>query len=258
MKLPIWQVDAFADEVFAGNPAAVCPVDEWPPDNLLQSIAAENNLSETAFFGAEGDDYTLRWFTPQSEVDLCGHATLASAHVIFQHLKPGLSRIRFRTQSGMLEVRTDGDLLRMDFPSRPGRPVTDDGRLVAALGREPVELLRSRDYLAVYASQADVSALDPDMRELAALGAGVIAAAPGDEADCVSRYFAPHDGIPEDPVTGSAHCTIVPYFAERLGRVSLHCRQISPRGGELFCENRGERVSIAGRAILYLQGEIRL
>ncbi|MGH8496375.1 MAG: PhzF family phenazine biosynthesis protein [Gammaproteobacteria bacterium] len=259
MNLDIYQVDAFTGRVFAGNPAAVCPLPgDWPADEVLQAIAAENNLSETAYFRSDGDAYALRWFTPASEVDLCGHATLASAYVIFNHLDEGATQVRFRTQSGHLEVERDGDLLRMDFPRRPARPVKDGARVAEALGREPEELLLARDYLAIYASQADVAALAPDMQRLERLGACVIASAPGDEADFVSRFFAPHLGIPEDPVTGSAHCTLVPYWSERLGRRSLHCRQISRRGGELFCEDRGERVSIAGRAVLYLRGEIRV
>lgn len=262
MKLDIYQIDAFTGRVFAGNPAAVCPLppvpSPWPADELLQGIAAENNLSETAFFRREDDAYALRWFTPASEVDLCGHATLASAYVIFNYLDKNAARVRFSTQSGVLEVERDGDLLRMDFPSRAGRPVKDSRSVASALGREPAELLLARDYLAIYASQADVVALTPDMRQLEALGVCVIASGPGDGADCVSRFFAPHIGIPEDPVTGSAHCTLVPYWAERLGRRSLHCRQLSRRGGELFCEARGERVAIAGRAVLYLRGEIHV
>jgi len=259
MKLDIYHVDAFSGDVFAGNPAAVCPLhEEWPGDTLLQAIAAENNLSETAYFRRENDAYALRWFTPRSEVDLCGHATLAAAYVIFRHLDADAPMLRFDTQSGPLEVTRDGDLLRMDFPSRPPQGLTGDAQLAAALGREPAEVLLSRDYLAVYESQADILALDPDMRLLEALRRGVIVSAPGEDADCVSRYFAPHVGIPEDPVTGSAHCTLVPYWAQRLGRAELHCRQLSQRGGELFCTDLGPRVAIAGRVVQYLRGEIEV
>lgn len=259
MKLDIYQVDAFTGKVFAGNPAAVCPVtQEWPANAVLQSIAAENNLSETAFFRSENGEYALRWFTPRAEVDLCGHATLASAFVIFRHVDAAAETVRFSTRSGTLEVTRRDDLLRMDFPTRPAQGLTGDADVVAALGSEPTELLLSRDYLAVYESQGEIAALEPDMRLLERLGRCVIVSAPGDNVDCVSRFFAPHLGIPEDPVTGSAHCTLVPYWAQRLGKGTLHCRQLSERGGELFCEDLGTRIAIAGRAVQYLRGEIEV
>ncbi len=264
MRLAIYQIDAFASRVFAGNPAAIVPLDAWLPDGVMQAIAAENNLSETAFFVREGEGWRLRWFTPALEVDLCGHATLASAHLIFERLAPGSTRVRFETLSGTLEVVKDGERLALDFPARPAslcQPAP--GALAAALRARPVEVLAARDYLAVFASADEVRALRPDMAALAALDRfAVIATAPGggpgDECDFVSRFFAPAKGVPEDPVTGSAHCTLIPYWARRLGKRRLAARQISARGGELACEDRGERVTIAGHAVLYLEGTIHV
>jgi predicted PhzF superfamily epimerase YddE/YHI9 len=259
MKLPLFQVDAFAERVFSGNPAAVCPLEEWLPDAVLQAIAAENNLSETAFFVPRGDEYALRWFTPRIEVDLCGHATLASAHVILRHLTTGRDEVRFSSPSGPLAVRREGELLALDFPSRPPVPREPPAGLVEALGRPPLELLFARDALLPYATEEEVRALHPDFGALAQVDVfGIIVTAPGHDADFVSRYFAPREGIPEDPVTGSAHCTLVPYWSARLGKARLHARQVSDRGGELFCEDRGARVAIAGRAVTYLQGQIEL
>lgn len=257
MRLPIYQIDAFASHVFAGNPAAIVPLEAWLPDAAMQAIAAENNLSETAFFVKDGDGYGLRWFTPAVEVDLCGHATLASAHLIFTRLDPGQTRLRFATRSGILEVSRDGDRLAMDFPARPPVPCPRPPGLDAALGRAPVEVLGARDYLCVYASAADVRALTPDMAAVAALDRfAVCVTAPGEDCDFVSRFFAPAKGVPEDPVTGSAHCTLIPYWSARLGKSELRARQISTRGGELLCRQRGERVTIAGTAALYLEGHI--
>ena len=257
MEIPLYQVDAFASEVFSGNPAAVCPLKSWLPDDLMQSIARENNLSETAFFVPEGDAYRIRWFTPEAEVDLCGHATLASAHVIFAFLDMEGSRVSFLSQSGPLSVTRNRDLLTMDFPAQPPEACEVPDRLVAGLGAEPLELLCSQDYFAVFESEEQVLAIAPDMETLSGLGLrGVIVTAPGTEADFVSRFFAPGIGIPEDPVTGSAHCALVPYWSRRLGKAVLHARQLSRRGGELFCRDRGERVEISGRATLYLAGTI--
>lgn len=264
--IPLYQIDAFTGRVFGGNPAAVCPLDDWLPDETMQAIAAENNLSETAFFVAQGEDggYQLRWFTPTVEVDLCGHATLASGHVVLTRLRPDLESVRFATRSGDLSVsRSDGGLLAMDFPALPGEDAGVPHRLVSGLGREPVAVLRATNYLAVFESRDDVAALDPDMEQLKTLHPyGVIATAPAgpedDGADFVSRYFAPSFGVPEDPVTGSAHCTLIPYWAARLGKDRLVARQISARGGELICEAKGDRVGIAGRAVLYMEGEIRV
>jgi PhzF family phenazine biosynthesis protein len=259
VQIPLYQIDAFTDRLFAGNPAAVCPLDEWLPADQMQAIAAENNLSETAFFVRRGDLYELRWFTPEVEVDLCGHATLASAFVIFTYLEPAREAVRFSTRSGALEVRRQGDLLVMDFPARMPRPCATSPELAQALGAAPAELWEARDYLAVYESEQQVRALAPDMGALRRVGHfAVIVTAPGSDVDFVSRFFAPASGVPEDPVTGSAHCTLTPYWARRLGKTRLHARQVSARGGELLCEHRGERVLIAGRAVRYLEGAIHL
>jgi len=262
MTIPLYQIDAFAEEVFQGNPAAVCPLREWLADERMQAIAAENNLSETAFFvpGAEPGDYDLRWFTPAAEVDLCGHATLASAYLILSRLAPDLDAVRFSTLSGILEVCRDGDRLAMDFPARPPGVYDPPPGLIEALGAEPEGVLASqRDAMAVYGDEATVRSLAPDIRGLAAIGReGVIVTAPGDDCDFVSRFFAPALGVDEDPVTGSTHCTLTPYWAERLGKTELHARQVSARGGNLYCRALGERVRIAGRARLYLEGTLAL
>jgi PhzF family phenazine biosynthesis protein len=258
-RVPIFQIDAFAARRFAGNPAAVCPVDDWLDDAVLQAIAAENNLAETAFLRRAGDDYDLRWFTPRVEVDLCGHATLASAYVVFHYLEPGRERVTFHTLSGALTVTRSGDLLTLDFPVREATPCDPRPVLGQALGTVPEEVRLSWAYLVVLESEAHVRAVKPDMERLRAnVDRCVIVTAPGTDCDFVSRFFAPAMGIPEDPVTGSAHCTLVPYWAERLGKPRLHARQVSERGGELFCELQSERVLIAGRAVPYLEGEILL
>jgi predicted PhzF superfamily epimerase YddE/YHI9 len=259
MQIPLYQVDAFTNRLFAGNPAAVCPLEEWLPDALLQAIAAENNLSETAFFLRRGDRYELRWFTPSVEVDLCGHATLASAFVILRLLEPARERVEFDTRSGQLTVTRRGERLAMDFPAKPPLPCEPPPGLLEALGGEPLEVLKADYYLVIYETEAAVRALRPDFAALrAASGIGVIVAAPGERADFVSRFFAPAYGIDEDPVTGSAHSTLIPFYAQRLGKWSLEARQVSARGGELYCELQGDRVLIAGEAVLYLEGTIRL
>jgi PhzF family phenazine biosynthesis protein len=260
MQLPIYQVDAFTDRLFGGNPAAVCPLETWLPDATLQAIAAENNLAETAFFVREGDDYTVRWFTPEIEVDLCGHATLASAHVIF-HREPGRESVAFRTlKAGTLTVTREGEMLAMNFPARPPEPVATPRDLAAALGKAPREVLAARDQMAVYDSAADVAALAPDFAALRKLDCfAVIATAPGENGiDFVSRFFAPAQGIPEDPATGSSHCTLAPYWARRLGKTRLEALQISRRVGKLLCTLVGDRVVIAGGAVLYLEGKITI
>lgn len=259
MELPIFQVDAFSSSVFSGNPAAICPLNEWLPEQTLQAIAAENNLAETAYFVRNNGRFQLRWFTPVCEVDLCGHATLASAYVLFHELNEPGDTVRFETKSGELAVRREGNLLAMNFPSRPPEPVEADPKLAAAMGGAPAEILAARDYLIRYRSEAEVRQLAPDMEQLKRIDRfAFIATAPGNDCDFVSRFFAPAKGIPEDPVTGSAHCTLIPYWAKQLGKSSFRARQISPRGGELLCKLSGDRVEIAGRAALFLRGRIIL
>jgi PhzF family phenazine biosynthesis protein len=259
MKLPIYQVDAFASQVFAGNPAALVPLETWLPDATLQAIAAENNLSETAYFVGGDGAYALRWFTPTTEIDLCGHATLASAFLILNRLEKGRDRVTFGSKSGPLVVTRDGERLVLDFPARPPKPVAPDPRLADALHAVPRETGLARDLMVVLDSEDEVRRLRPDFQRLSELDAfAVMVTAAGREADFVSRFFAPREGIAEDPVTGSAHCTLVPYWAKRLGKTRLRALQVSARGGELFCEDRGERVAIAGHAVLYMEGTIEV
>jgi predicted PhzF superfamily epimerase YddE/YHI9 len=261
MRLPMYQVDAFTDSLFSGNPAAVCPLEAWLPDATMQAIAAENNLAETAFFVRDGADYALRWFTPTVEVDLCGHATLASGHVVFSFLEPHRNNVSFHTKkAGTLAVSRSGGMLVMDFPALPAEPCEAPDGLLAALSGTPREVLRARDHLIVYDTAAEIRELTPD---LAALGKvdcwAAIVTAPGENGiDFVSRFFAPRQGVSEDPVTGSAHCTLVPYWAKRLGKTELEARQVSRRGGALCCKLRGDRVSIGGKAVTYLQGRIEV
>ena len=262
MKLHIYQIDAFASATFEGNPAAVCPLQEWLDDATLQSIAAENNLSETAFFVGAGDAFELRWFTPNNEVDLCGHATLATAYLILDVWESEREVVSFETRSGRLVVRRQGGALVMDFPSLPPGPqMAPPEDLVDAMGREPeacypVRAIHGAPYfLVVYSSEDEVAALKPRTGEL---GANVVATAPGVDYDFVSRFFAPLTGVPEDPVTGSAHCTLTPYWVSRLGRSSLKARQISSRGGDVGCRLEGDRVLLTGTGVLYLEGEIEV
>ena len=256
MRIPIYQIDAFTDRLFHGNPAAVCPLERWMPDDVMQKIAAENNLAETAFFVPAGDGYHLRWFTPKVEVDLCGHATLASAYVVARILTPGTRTIRFDSKSGPLHVSVDSEVIRLDFPIDPPRSVALPAGLEQALGLKPQEVLASRiKYLLVLGTESEVRQVTPNMDALIKLDqSGVIVTAPGADCDFVSRFFAPRLGVPEDPVTGSAHCVLTPYWAKKFGKAKLHARQLSARGGELFCEARGERVWIAGKAVKYLEG----
>lgn len=257
MKLEIFQVDAFTAKPFGGNPAAVVPLEAWLSAELMQNIAFENNLSETAFFVREHDGYGLRWFTPTFEIDLCGHATLASAFLLFTILGAGEKIIRFQTKSGTLTVEREGDRMVLDFPSRPASACEIPTGLVNAIGREPKEVLRSRDYLMVYENEEEIRAIKPNFAELLDIDThAVIVTAPGTDCDFVSRFFAPEVGVFEDPVTGSAHCTLIPYWAEKLGKTEMFARQVSARGGELFCELVGDRVKIGGNAVLYLKGEI--
>lgn len=266
--MKLFQIDAFAGALFQGNPAAVVPLDNWLPDTQMQAIAAENNLAETAFFVPTQDGYHLRWFTPMQEVPLCGHGTLASAFVIFTEIDAGLEVVRFQTQSGLLTVRRSGEMLQMDFPRYALASVEAPPALLAGLRLPPCEVFKTLahsngqavteiDYYAVYDTEAEVRALAPDFAALSRLDLlGVVVTATGEKSDFVSRYFAPRLGIPEDPVTGSIHCALVPYWADRLGKQTLQARQVSQRGGDLFCETAENRVLISGFAAKYLEGEI--
>jgi PhzF family phenazine biosynthesis protein len=259
MDIPIYQVDAFASRPFEGNPAAVCPLKHWLPDDLMQSIAAENNLSETAFFVPDGADYAIRWFTPMAEVDLCGHATLASAWVLFNRLGFRSDTVRFSSRSGMLKVARDGDLLVLDFPCQAPRPCAKPPGLAKALGAQPTECLENVDLVAVFEEAQVVQDLKPLMERLSALDyRGIIVTAPGGGYDFVSRFFGPAVGVPEDPVTGSAHTKLAPYWAARLGKERLRARQVSARGGDLDCRVKGDRVLIAGLAAPFLEGMLSL
>jgi PhzF family phenazine biosynthesis protein len=260
MRIPLYQVDAFSSQLFRGNPAAICPLDRWRDDQTLQSIAAENNLSETAYYVPNGSGYHLRWFTPGVEVDLCGHATLASAYVILAiRREMDGSRVKFETKSGELIVEREGDLYALDFPARPPLACPVDSGLVEALGAKPKLNLGARDYFCVFETEEEVRALKPNMEKLAAIDRfAFIVTAPGRDCDFVSRFFAPAKGVPEDPVTGSAHCTLIPYWSKQLGKTRLYARQISQRGGELWCEDRGDRVRMAGKAVKFLEGFIEI
>jgi PhzF family phenazine biosynthesis protein len=261
MSLPFYWIDAFTDRVFAGNPAGVVPLARWPDAAMMQRVAFENGLAETAFFVKTGvDRYYLRWFSPSVEIDLCGHATLAAGFVVFTELGATGDVLTFHTRSGPLTVtRLPDGRLELDFPARPGQPGAITPALTRALGAAPEQVAHARDTLCVFAREEDVLALRPDFAAVAQLDTfGVIATAPGKDCNFVSRFFVPRAGINEDPVTGSAHCTLVPYWAARLGRKRLHARQVSTRGGELWCELVDDRVRMAGHAVLYLRGEIQV
>ena len=257
MRIKQYQVDAFATRAFEGNPAAVCPLDSWLDDALLQAIAEENNLSETAFFVPSEKGYRLRWFTPVKEVDLCGHATLATAHILFEKLGYARPIITFETRSGDLFVKKSGQQLEMDFPASSLTPCEISATLVEGLGQRPIEVWAAEDYVAVFDSEATVRAITPDQALLGQLDLRcVVITAPGSEVDFVSRVFGPKFGIPEDPVTGSAHCELAPYWASRLGKTVLSARQVSRRGGSLTCEVKADRVILTGRALTVMEAEI--
>ena len=260
MKIPIYQVDAFTSEVFKGNPAAVCPLEEWLPDEVMQKIAQENNLSETAFFINKEDSFDIRWFTPISELDLAGHPTLATAHVIIKELKFKFDKIIFKTKIGdSLIVSKNKNLMIMDFPSRPPKIYNNIELVSKALRKKPLALLRYRDAVAIFKSEEDIKSITPDMEKLKGLDCpAVIVTAPGDKVDFVSRNFAPKLGIPEDPVTGSAHCELIPYWSKILNKKELLAYQISDRGGKLYCAHNEDRVSIGGEAVTFLRGEIEI
>ncbi len=260
MKLPMYQVDAFASRIFTGNPAAVVVCKSELSDEIMQSVATENNLSETAFVVVARNEYQIRWFTPTVEVDLCGHATLAAAHVIFNHLKSSQNKVSFYSKSGPLHVHKNGEILCLDFPTDSFTAVEPFEQLINGLGVRPSELYRGRDdFLAILDNEVSVASLCPNIKSLSKVPSrGVIVSSAGTEADFVSRFFAPQSGVPEDPVTGSAHTTLIPYWSKRLAKKHLQAKQISKRGGELTCKFLGERVEIGGRAVTYLVGEISL
>ena len=260
MKIPIFQVDAFTSELFKGNPAAVCPLDEWLPDNIMQEIAKENNLSETAFFINKNNLFNIRWFTPVAELDLAGHPTLATAHVIIKELNFKLDKIIFKTKiEDTLTVTHKDNLYIMNFPSRPPKLENNINLVAEALGKKPKTLLRHRDAVAVFDNEEDVRSISPNMEKLKKLDyPAVIVTAPGNKVDFVSRNFAPKLGIPEDPVTGSAHCELIPYWSKILNKKELFAHQISKRGGKIYCTHNEDRVTIGGEAITFLKGEIEI
>jgi PhzF family phenazine biosynthesis protein len=259
MELTLYQIDAFASKPFEGNPAAVCPLDEWLPDKIMQSIAQENNLSETAFFIPTGDGFHIRWFTPTCEVDLCGHATLAAAYVLFNILGHKSDKIKFNSKSGMLAVTKDDERLVMDFPAQP--PVLCDipKEIVEAFDVAPIECLKSEDFIVVFKNEIDIESANPDFEQLKKLDLrGVIITAKSSRYDFIARFFAPKYGVPEDPVTGSAYTQLAPYWASKIGPKRFSVKQVSSRGGELSCEIVDDRVLISGKAIKYLEGKIKI
>ena len=259
MRHKIYQVDAFTSKLFGGNPAAVCILDKWLADPTMQQIASENRLSETAFSVLENGKYTIRWFTPDREVELCGHATLATAHVLFEHLAYAVKVIEFLSpHSGTLRVEKTEEGLVLDFPADIVEEISIPYEVVKTLHASPVKAYRGKtDFMFVFAGRSEVENMKPNFKLLAEMGGrGVIVTAPGVDVDFVSRFFAPQTGINEDPVTGSAHTTLTPYWSAILGRKKLKALQVSARGGELVCEDLGDRVKIAGKAVTYLEGEI--
>lgn len=259
MKLNLYQVDAFTKQLFAGNPAAVCPLDSWIDDSLMQQIAAENNLAETAFIVKNQDRFNVRWFTPTVEVDLCGHATLASAYIIFTELGYNSPVISFQShRSGELKVTKEGEYLTLNFPADKLREVGAEEISRCGFSAQPKAVYKGKtDYLIVFENEEQVRALDPDFQKVKKIPArGIIVTAPGNQVDFVSRFFAPQSGIPEDPVTGSAHTSLIPYWSKRLNKKQMTARQLSIRGGDLICADLGDRVGISGQCVLYLKGEI--
>ena len=260
MKIPLYQVDAFTSKIFKGNPAAVCPLKNWLPDKVMQDIAKENNLSETAFFIKNNTEFQIRWFTPKTEIDLAGHPTLATAHVILNELKMDFKEIIFKTKiKDTLTVTYDQNIFTMNFPSRPPKLEKNMDLISDALGKKPNVLLYNRDAVAVFRNEQVIKSINPDMEKLKKLHyLSVIVTAPGDNVDFVSRNFAPKLGIPEDPVTGSAHCELIPYWSEVLKKKKLIANQISERGGKIYCDDHNNRVTIGGEAVTFLRGEIEI
>lgn len=259
MDLKLYQIDAFAEQVFEGNPAAVIPLQEWLSDELMQKIASENNLSETTFFVKEADHYHIRWFTPANEVDLCGHATLASAYVLFNILDYPDNTLTFKSRSGLLNVSRKDELLELDFPKAEQTRCEAPPELIKGLSKTPIETWKTDDYFVVFETEQDIIDLEPNFNQLAEADCrGIIVTAPGEHCDFVSRFFAPRYGINEDPVTGSAHCKLTPYWAEKLNKTELSAQQLSARGGKLRCTLTGDRVLIAGKAVKYMEGVVTL
>jgi PhzF family phenazine biosynthesis protein len=261
MKLTKYHIDAFTNKLFGGNPACVIPLEEWLPDELLINITKENNLAETAFFVPEADRFHIRWFTPEIEMDLCGHATLATAHVIKKHLEYKEDRIRFTSASGDLEVAFEDHKYVLDFPSRMSVPTSLPSIIEDSLNIQPIEVFQARDYVLLYESEDDIMALEPDENKLKAIDlghGGIVCTAIGRESDFVSRFFTPGASIFEDPVTGSAHCSLIPFWKEKIGKEQMLAMQLSDRKGVLHCSDCGDRVKIAGHAVSYSVGEIYL
>ncbi len=259
MKLKLYQIDAFTNKIFGGNPAAVVPLENWLDDLTMQNIAAENNLAETAFFVEENTGYRIRWFTPISEVDLCGHATLASSFVLFNILNINTDTIEFNSRSGKLIVTKENNLISLNFPARNPKPIEAEDGLISALGQLPNDVLFDKSIVCIFENEEVIRNLKPDIKSFLKLKThGVIITAPGNNVDFVSRFFAPDVGIDEDPVTGYAHTLLIPYWAKKLSKTKLSALQVSKRGGELFCESLNDRVMISGNAVLYLEGEIRI
>lgn len=261
MRLPIFQVDAFTGTIFGGNPAAVCELTHWLPDDVMQKIAEENCVAETAFFLAVDDGFEIRWFTPELEIDLCGHATLATAHVITRHLQPSLNSVKFHSRSGILTVTVEEELLTLNFPARKPEPSSLPQILFDTIQVKPIEVLKSRDYVLVFEDEKTIRSIEPNLTLLNQIDlgmGGIVVTAKGDDVDFVSRFFTPQASISEDPVTGSAHCSLIPYWSEKLIKESMVALQLSPRGGRLFCRNVGDRVLISGEAVTYLEGYITI
>jgi len=259
VRLPLFQVDAFTDRLFSGNPAAVCPLNQWLPDATMQKVAMENAVAETAFFIPYGSGFEIRWFTPEIEMDLCGHATLAAAHVITQHLNPTLSSVQFHSKSGELPVVVENQLLTLNFPTRKPLPSDIPQIILDAMPFQPITVLKSRDYMLVFEDEQMIRDLEPDRSLLDQINldpGGVIVTAQGQSVDFVSRFFTPQSSLFEDPVTGSAHCSLTPYWSEKLGKSCLQALQLSPRGGKLVCQDLGDRTLISGQAITYMEGSI--
>ncbi len=259
MQIPIFQVDAFTDKIFGGNPAAVCPLENWLPDDVMQKIAMENSVAETAFFIPLNDGFEIRWFTPEIEMDLCGHATLATAHIIARHMNSQMSSLKFYSKSGVLTVKVENELLTLDFPSRKPYPSDVPQIILDAFQVKPVEVLKSRDYVLVYKTEEIIRSMEPDQGILNQINldpGGIVVTAKGDEVDFVSRFFTPQASIFEDPVTGSAHCSLIPYWSQKLNKMSMSALQLSHRIGKLQCKDLGERILISGNAITYLEGRI--